>query len=93
MLSEDIKKLAEGTDKLDEVKNLISEAESYETQLTEARNKIDEMTSQIASLRDTNMKLFLSVTKPVNEEEEEEEPKPLTFEEKFKQLEESQGGK
>ena len=92
MLSEDIKKLAEGTDKLDEVKNLISEAESYETQLTEARNKIDEMTSQIASLRDTNMKLFLSVTKPVNEEEEEE-PKPLTFEEKFKQLEESQGGK
>lgn len=92
MLSEDIKKLAEQTDKLDEVKSLISEAESYETQLTEARNKIDEMTSQIASLRDTNMKLFLSVTKPVDETEPEE-PKPLSFEEKFRQLEESQGGK
>lgn len=72
MLSEDIKKLAEGTDKLDEVKNLITEAESYETQLTEAKNKIDEMTSQIASLRDCNMRLFLSVTKPVNEEEKPE---------------------
>lgn len=92
MLSEAIKKLAEETDKLDQVKDLISEAESYETQLTEARNKIDEMTSQIANLRDTNMKLFLSVTKPVDETEPEE-PKPLSFEEKFRQLEESQGGK
>lgn len=92
MLSEAIKKLAEETDKLDQVKDLISEAESYETQLTEARNKIDEMTSQIANLRDTNMKLFLSVTKPVDEEEKEE-PAPLSFEEKFRQLEQEQGGK
>lgn len=92
MLSESIKKLAEGSDKLDEIKDLIAEAESYETQLSEAKNKIDEMTAQVANLRDVNMRLFLSVTKPVNEEEPEE-PKPLTFEEKFKQLEESQGGK
>lgn len=92
MLSEDIKKLAEGSDKLDEIKDLIAEAESYETQLSEAKNKIDEMTAQVANLRDVNMRLFLSVTKPVDESEPEE-PKPLTFEEKFRQLEESQGGK
>lgn len=72
MLSEKIKKLAEGSDKLDEIKELLSEAEAYETQLNEAKNKIDEMTSQIASLRDTNMKLFLSQTKPVDEEEKPE---------------------
>lgn len=72
MLSEQIKKLAESTDKLDSVQELLTEAESYETQLKEARNKIDEMTSQIASLRDTNMKLFLSQTKPVDEEEKPE---------------------
>ncbi len=72
MLSEQIKKLAESTDKLDSVQELLAEAESYETQLTEARNKIDEMTSQIASLRDTNMKLFLSQTSKVDEEEKPE---------------------
>ena len=72
MLSEHIKKLAESTDKLDSVQELLAEAESYETQLTEARNKIDEMTSQIASLRDTNMKLFLSQTSKVDEEEKPE---------------------
>lgn len=72
MLSEQIKKLAENTDKLDSVQELLAEAESYETQLTEARNKIDEMTSQIASLRDTNMKLFLSQTSKVDEEEKPE---------------------
>ena len=92
MLSESIKKLAEGSDKLDEIKDLIAEAESYETQLSEAKNKIDEMTAQVANLRDVNMRLFLSVTNPVDESEPEE-PKPLTFEEKFRQLEESQGGK
>lgn len=72
MLSEKIKKLAEGTDKLDELKELLAEADAYETQLSEAKNKIDEMTSQIASLRDTNMRLFLSATKPVDEEEKPE---------------------
>lgn len=72
MLSEKIKKLAEGTDKLDELKELLAEADAYETQLNEAKNKIDEMTSQIASLRDTNMRLFLSATKPVDEEEKPE---------------------
>ena len=72
MLSEQIKKLAESTDKLDSVQELLAEAESYETQLTEARNKIDEMTSQIASLRDTNMKLFLSQTSKVDEDEKPE---------------------
>lgn len=92
MLSEQIKKLAESTDKLDSVQELLAEAESYETQLTEARNKIDEMTSQIANLRDTNIKLFLSAIKPVDEEEKEE-PAPLSFEEKFRQLEQEQGGK
>lgn len=72
MLSEKIKKLAEGTDKLDELKELLAEADAYETQLNEAKMKIDAMTSQIASLRDTNMKLFLSQTKPVDEEEKPE---------------------
>ena len=72
MLSEQIKKLAESTDKLDSVQELLAEAESYETQLTEARNKIDEMTSQIASLRDVNMRLFLQQTSKVDEEEKPE---------------------
>jgi len=72
MLSESIRKLAEGSDKLDEIKDLIAEAESYEAQLSEARNKIDEMTAQVASLRDTNMKLFLAQTSKVDEEEKPE---------------------
>lgn len=72
MLSEKIKKLVEGTDKLDELKELLAEADAYETQLDEAKMKIDAMTSQIASLRDVNMKLFLSQTKPVDEEEKPE---------------------
>lgn len=72
MLSEKIKKLAEGSDKLDEIKELLSEAESYETQLNEAKSRIDDMTAQIASLRDVNMRLFLSQTKPVDEEEKPE---------------------
>lgn len=72
MLSEKIKKLAEGTDKLDELKELLAEADAYETQLNEAKNKIDEMTAQVANLRDVNMRLFLSATKPVDEEEKPE---------------------
>lgn len=72
MLSEKIKKLAEGSDKLDEIKELLSEAESYETQLNEAKSRIDDMTAQIASLRDVNMRLFLSQTKPVDEDEKPE---------------------
>ena len=85
MLSEQIKKLAESTDKLDSVQELLAEAESYETQLTEARNKIDEMTSQIASLRDTNMKLFLSQTSKVDEEEKPEPTGDELIENLFKE--------
>lgn len=85
MLSESIKKLAEGSDKLDEIKDLIAEAESYETQLSEARNKIDEMTAQVASLRDTNMKLFLAQTKPVDEEEKPEPSGDELIENLFKE--------
>lgn len=85
MLSESIKKLAEGSDKLDEIKDLIAEAESYETQLTEARNKIDEMTAQVASLRDTNMKLFLAQTSKVDEEEKPEPTGDELIENLFKE--------
>lgn len=85
MLSESIKKLAEGSDKLDEIKDLIAEAESYETQLSEARNKIDEMTAQVASLRDTNMKLFLAQTSKVDEEEKPEPTGDELIENLFKE--------
>lgn len=74
MLSEKIKALVGETDKLDELKDLMSEADSYETQLAEARNIIAERDEKIASLRDTNAKLFLSVTKPSDEPEEAPEP-------------------
>lgn len=85
MLSESIKKLAEGSDKLDEIKDLIAEAESYETQLSEAKNKIDEMTAQVANLRDVNMRLFLSQTKPVDEEEKPEPTGDELIENLFKE--------
>lgn len=85
MLSESIKKLAEGSDKLDEIKDLIAEAESYETQLSEAKGRIDDMTAQIASLRDVNMRLFLSQTKPVDEEEKPEPTGDELIENLFKE--------
>lgn len=85
MLSEKIKKLAEGTDKLDELKELLAEADAYETQLNEAKTKIDDMTAQIASLRDVNMRLFLSATKPVDEEEKPEPTGDELIENLFKE--------
>lgn len=85
MLSEKIKKLVEGTDKLDELKELLAEADAYETQLNESKMKIDAMTSQIASLRDVNMRLFLSATKPVDEEEKPEPTGDELIENLFKE--------
>lgn len=85
MLSESIKKLAEGSDKLDEIKDLIAEAESYETQLSEAKGRIDDMTAQIANLRDVNMRLFLSQTSKVDEEEKPEPTGDELIENLFKE--------
>lgn len=72
-LIEKIKKLAEGTDKLDELKELIAEAEAQETLLTESRTKLEDYDKTVASLRDTNMKLFLQQTTKVEEEIEKPE--------------------
>lgn len=68
-----IKKLAEGTDKLDELKELIAEAEAQETLLTESKMKLEGYDKTVASLRDTNMKLFLQQTTKVEEEIEKPE--------------------
>ena len=72
-LIEKIKKLAEGTDKLDELKELIAEAEAQETLLTESKTKLEDYDKTVASLRDTNMKLFLQQTTKVEEEIEKPE--------------------
>lgn len=72
-LIEKIKNLAEGTDKLDELKELIAEAEAQETLLTESKMKLEDYDKTVASLRDTNMKLFLQQTTKVEEEIEKPE--------------------
>lgn len=72
-LIEKIKKLAEGTDKLDELKELLAEAEAQETLLTESKTKLEDYDKTVASLRDTNMKLFLQQTTKVEEENEKPE--------------------
>ena len=72
-LIEKIKNLAEGTDKLDELKELIAEAEAQETLLTESKMKLEDYDKTVASLRDTNMRLFLQQTTKVEEEIEKPE--------------------
>lgn len=72
-LIEKIKKLADGTDKLDELKELLAEAEAQETLLTESKMKLEDYDKTVASLRDTNMKLFLQQTTKVEEEIEKPE--------------------
>ena len=71
-LIEKIKNLAEGTDKLDELKELIAEAEAQETLLTESRTKLEDYDKTVASLRDTNMRLFLQQTTKVEDSNIEE---------------------
>ena len=73
ILIDKIKKLAEGTDKLDELKELIAEAEAQETLLNESKLKLEDYDKTVASLRDTNMKLFLQQTTKVEEEIEKPE--------------------
>lgn len=73
VLIDKIKKLAEGTDKLDELKELIAEAEAQETLLAESKMKLEDYDKTVASLRDTNMKLFLQQTTKVEEEIEKPE--------------------
>ena len=83
MLSEKIKALCANTDKLDELKDILSEVNALETQLENNKKTIDDMQGQIASLRDTNMKLFLSQT---SEAPETEEPHEMTSEEAAEEL-------
>lgn len=85
MLSEKIKELVGETDKLVELKEIMEEADSLETQIETNKQTISEQIEKIQSLRDTNMKLFLSQTAP--EPKEPEPEKKLTFAEKFATLE------
>lgn len=86
MLSEKIKELVGETDKLVELKEIMEEADSLETQIENNKQTISEQIEKIQSLRDTNMKLFLSQTAP--EPKEPEPEKKLTFAEKIATIEE-----
>lgn len=88
MLSEKIKELVGETDKLVELKEVMDEADNLETQIENNKQTISEQIEKIQSLRDTNMKLFLSQTTPQPEEKEEE--KELTFAEKLAKIEEEE---
>lgn len=76
MLGEKIKSLMSETDKLDELTEIIKEADALEAQIEANKTSMSEMKEKISELQDVNMKLFLSSTSDVEDEAEEEELTP-----------------
>lgn len=76
MLGEKIKSLMSETDKLDELTEIIKEADALEAQIEANKTSMSEMQEKISELQDVNMKLFLSSTSDVEDEAEEEELTP-----------------
>ena len=72
-IKEKLEALSKGTDKLDELQEIIKDVESLETQLSEARDIIAKHEEKIVSLQDTNHKLFLSATKDMGSSDEDDE--------------------
>lgn len=72
MLSEKLKTIFDGTDKLDELAQIMAECDSAENLIDELKKQIDEKDSTIADLNSRNAKLFMQITGTAQVEDEED---------------------
>lgn len=86
MLSEKIKSIASEVTELDALTEIMGEADSMETQLSEAKTKISELEGTIAELRDVNMKLFINQTQSVEDDIEDEKTPDEVLDELFAEI-------